>query len=183
MPDALRLIPATLDLLADYQALVDESYDSGEDTFRRLFAFYGVPPRDARAALGAMAALAEVSPRSPHVVPALSFWWVRDEASPLRGTRIVGESRLRLRLNNSLEREGGHIGYYVRVSERRRGHGRRILAATLDEARARGMARVLVTCDRANVASAHIIAANSGALADETATARGMVVQRWWITL
>jgi len=102
----------------------------------------------------------------PGHVPQTTFWLVRG------GTTIVATSRLRHRLTPALEQEGGHIGYDVSPSERRKGYGTRLLALTLEKARARGLQRVLVTCDTDNVASARIIQKNGGQLAGEVISAR-----------
>lgn len=42
---------------------------------------------------------------------------------------------------------GGHIGYAIRPSERRKGYAGRMLALGLQEARKLALDRVLVTCD------------------------------------
>ena len=47
-------------------------------------------------------------------VPSNSYWLVRD------GSAILGNLSLRLRLNESLREIGGHIGYSIRPSARRR---------------------------------------------------------------
>ena len=57
---------------------------------------------------------------------------------------------------------GGHIGYSIRPTRRRRGYGTAILALALDAARDMGLKRVLVTCDADNTASKKIIEANGG---------------------
>lgn len=76
--------------------------------------------------------------------------------------RIVGMIDLRHRLNDFLAEYGGHIGYSVRPDERRKGYAKQMLALALDEAKKRGINRVLVTCDDGNTASAHTILANGG---------------------
>ena len=57
---------------------------------------------------------------------------------------------------------GGHIGYSIRPTRRRRGHGEKILALILDASREIGLKRVLVTCDSDNVGSRKIIEHNGG---------------------
>ena len=48
-------------------------------------------------------------------VPALTYFYVREEDD-----KIVGMVNIRLALNDALRSEGGHIGYSVRPTERRR---------------------------------------------------------------
>lgn len=98
--------------------------------------------------------------------------------------RIIGRSRLRHRLTPDLEHEGGHIGYDIRPSERRKGYGTRLLALTLERASARGLRRVLLTCDADNIASARIIEKNGGTLDDQAISLRsGNLISRYWIEL
>ena len=98
--------------------------------------------------------------------------------------RILGGVRFRHRLAPHLLVEGGHVGYDVRPSERRKGIGTRLLALTLDLARARGLERVLVTCDHDNAASARIIEKNGGVETSTSVSDRsGKVVRRFWIDL
>jgi len=105
--------------------------------------------------------------------------WLVDDAG-----RILGGVRLRHRLAPHLLTEGGHIGYDVRPSERRKGLGTRLLALTLERARERGIERVLVTCDHDNVGSAKIIERNGGVETTTTVSERsGKVVRRYWIEL
>ena len=53
--------------------------------------------------------------------------------------------------------EGGHIGYVIRPSERRKGYGTLILGLALVQAHACGLDRVRFTCNTENIASARII--------------------------
>lgn len=81
-----------------------------------------------------------------------------------------------------LSRYGGHIGFGVRPSARRRGHATEILRRTLIEAGKLGIADVLVTCDKDNLASARTILRNGGVLdSEEYMEAHAAVVQRYWI--
>ena len=111
-------------------------------------------------------------------VAASTYWLV------LGGTEIVGTANLRHALTPHLAHEGGHIGYSVRPSRRRSGHGTRLLAMTLDKARALGLGEGLVTCDKGNTASAGVIGNNGGRLASEVVSRTGdNLVQRYWIEL
>ena len=111
------------------------------------------------------------------LVPWDDFWLVRDG-------RILARSRLRHRLNDALLTWGGHIGYEVRPSERRKGLGSRLLAMTLDKARKRGLSRVLVTCDPDNAGSRRIIEKNGGVFEDERISPKdGRPRRRYWLNL
>jgi predicted acetyltransferase len=83
-----------------------------------------------------------------------------------------------------LEEEGGHIGYDVRPSERRQGYGTLLLRLTLNQARALGLKRVLVTADTPNVASWRIIEKNGGVLHTEALSQQtGGLLRKYWIEL
>ncbi|HWG85404.1 MAG TPA: GNAT family N-acetyltransferase, partial [Deinococcales bacterium] len=78
---------------------------------------------------------------------------------------------------------GGHIGYEVRPSRRREGHGREALRVALQEARKLGLRRALVTCNASNPGSRRIIEANGGILEDEREVQDYGRVRRYWIDL
>jgi len=71
--------------------------------------------------------------------------------------RILGLFNLRHRLTDNLERFGGHVGFSVRPSERRKDHGTRLLEAAKDMARSLSIERMLVTCHPDNVASVGVV--------------------------
>ena len=84
------------------------------------------------------------------------FWLIEDGC-------YIGQSSIRPELGTPyLMTYGGHIGYSIRPSYRRRGYGRRILQLALEKCSDLGMERVLVTCDEDNTASQRIIEANGG---------------------
>ena len=111
-------------------------------------------------------------------VPAGTYWLVLDDKE------VVGTVNLRHRLTPFLEHEGGHIGYSVRPSQRRKGYASTMLAMMLDKARQLGLPCVLITCDKDNVASAGVIRRNGGVLENEVFSERdGKLMQRYWIDL
>jgi predicted acetyltransferase len=117
----------------------------------------------------------------PGIVPSSAYWLLRHDGDDVT---ILGVSALRHALTPALEEAGGHIGYSIRPSERRRGYGTRILALTLQYARALGLERVLVTCDTDNIGSARVIEKNGGVLASEGYSALVEArISRYWITL
>ncbi|MFH1511895.1 MAG: GNAT family N-acetyltransferase [Bacillota bacterium] len=95
---------------------------------------------------------------------------------------LVGVIALRHTLNDYLLKAGGHIGYGVRPSARRRGHASAMLAAVLPLAAALGLTRVLITCDKQNIGSARAILRNGGILENE-AEDSGRILQRYWVAL
>jgi predicted acetyltransferase len=109
------------------------------------------------------------TPRPPGQVPQTTLWWVEDR-------RFIGRLSIRHELNEWLRTTGGHIGYDVRPSERRKGHATAMLAAALPVAHVLGIDPALVTCDHDNVGSRKVIEANGGVADQPTATKL-----RYWV--
>ena len=109
-------------------------------------------------------------------VPQTTFWMVASED-------FVGRISIRHHLNPSLVKFGGHIGYAVRPSARRRGIGKRALRLCLAEAKRLGLLRVLLTCDDDNEGSIRIIEACGGVLLDKVDNGRASLTRRYWIDL
>ncbi len=97
--------------------------------------------------------------------------------------RLLGAVNIRHYLNASLLRSGGHIGDGVRPSERRKGCATEMIRLALIECRKLGIDRVLMTCEKDNVASAKTIVRNGGVLENEFVNSEGQVEQRYWIAL
>jgi len=110
------------------------------------------------------------------IVPHSTFWLVDSSGE------IVAVSNLRHELNGFLKKVGGHIGFGVRPSARRRGFGTEVLRCTLAEARMLGIHRAFVTCDKDNRGSEKVIRNNGGVLQDEVwSDFYSRVVLRFWI--
>ena len=97
--------------------------------------------------------------------------------------RIVGTVSIRHHLSETLLIRGGHIGYGVRPSERRKGCATRMLALALGECKNLGIEKALVTCDKENIASARTIQKNGGVLENEFVDDAGGIVLRYWIDI
>ena len=93
-----------------------------------------------------------------------------------RDGQAVGFLNLRLRLNNYLLNEGGHIGYSIRPSERGKGYAKESLRQGLQVAKEKNIHRALVTCSTENPASREVILANGGQFED---VRNG--TERYWI--
>lgn len=120
----------------------------------------------------AAGAMADSSVPAPEGLVHADTYWITD------GDVVVGFLQLRHTLNAFLLEQGGHVGYSVRPSRRRRGHATRALALALERARSLGLGSVLVTCDEDNVASARTIESAGGELEDLRQGKR-----RYWIDL
>lgn len=110
-------------------------------------------------------------------VPYHTYWLIDND-------RFIGELHFRQLLTDYLKNYGGHIGYTIRPSERRKGYGKQILKFALPEIQKLGFDRVLVTCNETNIASKKIIEANGGEF--EKANAQGSNLPcklLYWITL
>jgi predicted acetyltransferase len=110
-------------------------------------------------------------------VPASCYWLVDEDG------RILGEVDIRHRLTPALEDFGGHVGYWIRPCERGKGYGTRMLALALEEARALGLTRVLITCAPENAASVRVIEKNGGVFASRSVAYTGRMTSRYWIEL
>jgi predicted acetyltransferase len=77
----------------------------------------------------------------------------------------------------------GHIGYGIRPSERRKGYATMMLKLALEHCRKIGLEKVLLTCDKSNLASAKTIMKCSGVFENEEKQNDGDYLQRYWIEL
>ena len=113
----------------------------------------------------------------PGLVPASTFLGLR-----VKDNRIVGMIDIRRRLNEYLLAFGGNIGYSVRKSEREKGYAKEMLRLALEKCKELHIAKVLITCDKHNIASAKTIRANGGVLENEVPDGDG-ITQRYWIEI
>ena len=109
-------------------------------------------------------------------VPASTYWLICQN-------RIVGTCNLRHELNEFLRKFGGHVGFSVRPSERKKGFGTLMLGLLLGKAQELGIMRALVTCDDNNIASARVIEKNDGKFVDKVTNDSEVLIRRYWIDL
>lgn len=77
----------------------------------------------------------------------------------------------------------GHIGYGVRPSERRKGYATQMLKLALEYCKKIEVDKVLVTCDKSNLASAGTIIKCGGVFESETVQDDSEPLQRYWIDI
>ena len=96
--------------------------------------------------------------------------------------QIAGRISIRHELNDFLANYGGHIGYMVRPSFRRRGVATEMLKRALAYCSSLGLTRVLLTCFDENHGSIKVIEAAGGTL-DNTVSYEGKLLRRYWISI
>lgn len=111
------------------------------------------------------------------LVPATTYM-----ALSTNDNRLIGMINIRHRLNGNLLNFGGHIGYSIRKSERQQGYATEMLTLALIECSKFNIKKVLITCDKENVASAKTIIKNEGILENEIPKGN-RITQRYWVTL
>jgi len=99
-----------------------------------------------------------VTPR----VPALTYFYVREEDD-----KILGMINIRLAENEFIKKEGGHIGYCIRPTERRKHYATDMLKDALSVFDKLCIKEVFLTCYKSNIASAGVIKNCSGELVTE----------------
>jgi len=112
-------------------------------------------------------------------VPAYTYFYVREEDD-----KIVGMISIRLALNDFLRKEGGHIGYSIRPTERKKGYGTQMLKEALRFCKSIGLCDIIITCNKDNLGSVGIIK-NCGGILDEEFFSEyfNEVIQRYNISL
>lgn len=97
---------------------------------------------------------------------------------------LAGVINIRHELSDGLREIGGHIGYAVAPSHRRRGVATAMLADALEVCRQLKIGRALLTVDSDNIGSRSVIESNAGVLEREAPVGDDRVMQRWyWIEL
>lgn len=111
-------------------------------------------------------------------IPSTVFLGVRKSDN-----KVVGMLQIRHKLTEKLYFNIGHIGDGVRPSERRKGYATEMIRLALEECKKLGINKVLMACNKENVASAKSIMKNGGILENEVISEDGEIDQRYWISL
>ena len=113
------------------------------------------------------------------LIPATQYIFVRKEDD-----KIVGMLQIRHYFNDYLEKYGGHIGYSVAPSERRKGYASQMLKTALPKCKELGIDNVLITCIDNNEGSRKTILANGGVYESSVYEPNEKVyLERYWISL
>lgn len=113
-------------------------------------------------------------------VPARTYFLVRESDN-----KIVGMSNLRLSLTEWLLENGGHIGYCIRPTERRKGYNKINLYLSLLESKKYGLDNVLLTASENNLGSVKTIEALGGILENKIPDYEdeNILMGRYWINV
>lgn len=173
-----KLIQPTADLEGQYDTMLKDWISTGEQLVPFVLRY------DCKDFKGLIAQLENeakgIGPDSyggkhEHVMVPHSTYWLVDQEN-----QILGVSNIRHELNENLRKLGGHIGYGITPSCRRKGNATLILKLSLIEARKMGIGDVLVSCHADNIGSAKSITNNGGEI-DEEFEHEGKVLQNYWI--
>lgn len=110
-------------------------------------------------------------------VPDSTFWLINEN------NRVLGAVNIRHRLTERLMDRGGHIGYGIRPTERRKGYATKLLALSLEKVKGFGVDKALITCDESNTASLRTILNNGGVQDTDFIEEDGNVIKRFWIEI
>jgi predicted acetyltransferase len=171
----MEIVPLRLEHEAELRDFLDDFAEAGEP---EIPAYFADPGWSHAEIVEAFARQSRGEGLKEGWVPGTTLFLVHEG-------RILGVANLRHRLTEPLLRFGGHVGFSVRPSERKRGYATRLLEAVMEYARANLKTdRLLVTCDAENAASARVIEKCGGAFEDESFyEPMGRSVRRYWIAL
>ena len=96
--------------------------------------------------------------------------------------RILGGIHFRHYLNERLRQDGGHIGYGIRKSERRKGYGHEMLKLLLEKIKKLDIDKVMITCNDDNIGFVKTIESCNGIMQDKVVF-ENELTRRYWIIL
>ena len=115
--------------------------------------------------------------KSKNLVPATTYFTIRESDN-----KIIGMVNLRHYLNDYLKQFGGHIGYGIRPTERRKGYAKIQLYLALIEAQKFGIDKVMIDCLNTNAPSEKTIKALGGEFDKEVYEEnRKEILRNYWI--
>ena len=169
----MELVKPTIGYKESYLTSIDEER---AETDRHVEMNHELARNDFSAFVESLKSRAEGKGLPEGYVPDSIFWLV-DKGE------YIGRVSIRHVLTENLLKYGGHIGYTIRPSKRRRGYGSVILQLILPKAVELGIKKVLVTCDETNEGSRRIIEKAGGVLENKETTKEGIVKLRYWISV
>ena len=113
----------------------------------------------------------------PESVPQTIYFAVRDDG------KLIGAVTIRTKPNEKINNGsgGGHLGFGVRPTERRKGYAKKILRLALKKLAERGINDVMINCASDNIGSEKTILACGATFQDEVINDEGERAKRFWI--
>ena len=115
---------------------------------------------------------------SKGLVPATTYFTIRESDN-----KIIGMVNFRHYLNEELLRFGGHIGYGIRPTERKKGYAKIQLYMALKEASKMNIDSVMVSCVDTNIGSEKTIVALNGIFERTEEVEKYGNVKVYWISV
>jgi predicted acetyltransferase len=117
----------------------------------------------------------------PHIeanIMTNTYWLLREDDN-----KLIGVINIRYSIENDyyLYNIGGHIGYEIRPSERKKGYGTKILQLGLEKCKELGLRHLLVVCLETNIGSKKVIEKNNGIFESKIIDNTGNIYLRYWI--
>lgn len=166
----MKLVEPTLKYEDTWLAAIKEFNDEGARGFWNV----PKPPTDINGYIKLTRNHSRGKDLPEYWVPSNTYWLIDNE-------KFVGHVNVRHKLTDALKIIGGHIGYFIRPSERRKGYGYKILELSLEKAHEIGLKKVMVTCNDDNIGSQKVIEKNGGVLKDKVQTEDEGLVRHYWI--
>lgn len=166
------LIKPTIELKDPYINFYEEWKESGEKMVPWVIA---KDPTDFEEMLKSMIDSENGENLPEGWVPDSTFWLVDQNHT------VLGAVNIRHELTDYLFNCGGHIGYGIRPSERKKGYATQLLALSLEKVKNLGIQKALVVCDAWNIASEKVIINNGGIRDTDYIEKDGNVIRRYWI--
>ena len=177
--DDLNLIEATIEYAGQLRQFRKEVFEHDPDDGNRFAGCMSIESANSAEEWIKMCQLrkSEATCKQAGVdVPSTTYFAVRKSDN-----KLVGVIDLRHHINHPiLGTWGGHCGYTVRPAERGKGYAKEMLRLNLQNAKALGINKILVTCYPSNKASERVIRANGGVY-EKTVVVDGIKIQRFWI--
>jgi predicted acetyltransferase len=174
MNTQLCLLKPTVELKEEYLSFYQEWKDSGEMMVPWVIE---KDPSDFDAMVQSLLESEKGINLAEGWVPDSTFWLINEN------NRVLGAVNIRHKLTERLLDRGGHIGYGIRPSERRKGYATKLLALSLGKVKGFGVEKALITCDEDNTGSLKTIINNGGVPDIDFIEEDGNVIKRFWIEL
>lgn len=170
----MKLIQPSLEYESEYLSFYHEWKESGEDMVPWVIS---KDPSNFQEMIQSLLDSEQGKNLASNWVPNSTYWLVDDDK------RVIGAVNIRHQLTEKLFNSGGHIGYGIRPTERRKGYATRLLSLSLEITRELGLEKALVVCDADNIGSKRTIIKNGGIPDTDFIEEDGNRINRFWITL